>query len=553
MIRIVRTGVSVLLLLPLAGTALAQQKRQDPWQASGKQGAAVVGAAEAADAAIDVMQSGGNAVDAAVAALLVQSVLESSSFCFGGEVPIIIYHAERRVVEVISGQGVAPRLATVEFFEKHKNGRIPGSGDPTTAAVPGTIDAYLTALDRYGTRTFAEVARPVQKILAQHKDGWQADLAERIGCMIEAEGRSAGDRRRGLRLVADCFYRGPIARELDAWSRVGGGLLRYGDLATHVTRIEEPVAIDYRGYTIYKCGAWTQGPYLLQTLRLLEQFDLKSMGHNRADYIHVLIEAMKLALADRDTYYADPLLVDVPLKELLSKEYTELRRPLIDIRRASLEQRPGDPRSGTALLGTLPQDYRPLAGEIDDTTTCLVADRWGNVVAATPSGWGGVLAGNTGIILGSRLRSLNTWRGHPNCILPGKRPRITLTPSLVLKDGRPVAAVSVAGGDLQDQVTLQLLLGHVEFGLPPAAAVTAPRFATDHLVGSFNQPPPRLGSLSIYEAAGEDTIEALEARGHRVRIARPPLAHPVMLTIDPKTGMKEAAGDPKARRSARAY
>ncbi|NQU20736.1 MAG: gamma-glutamyltransferase [Candidatus Nealsonbacteria bacterium] len=524
----------------------------DFWKASGDHGAVVAGGAEAADAAIEILQDGGNAVDAAVAALIVLSVTDSQWFCFGGEVPIIVYDAKRDAVEIVAGQGVAPRLATVEFYEKNKGGRIPGNDDPTTAAVPGTIDAYLTVLDRYGTKTFAETAQPALAILDGHTDGWQPDLARTIRRMIDAEKKSPDDRRRGLRLVGDCFYRGPIARELDTWSRANGGLLRYTDLATHVTRVEEPVSIDYRGHRIVKCGAWTQGPYLLQTLRLLEGFDVKATGHNSSEYIHLLAEAMKLALADRDAFYADPLFVDVPLDKLLSDEYTQLRRPLIDLERASLEQRPGDPRAGKALLGTKPQDYRP-PGEIRDTTTCLVADRWGNVVAATPSGWGGTLAGRTGITLGSRLRSFNTWRGHVNCIEPGKRPRITLTPTIVLKDGKPVAAISVAGGDLQDQVTLQVLLGHIEFGMTPAEAVTAPRFGTDHLVGSFNQPAPKLGSLSVYESIGADAIEALKSRGHKVRIARPPLAHPVMLTLDPSTGRKQAAGDPKARRHARAY
>ena len=353
--------------------------------------------------------------------------------------------------------------------------------------------------------------------------------------------------------MADCFYRGPVARQLDAWSRANGGLIRYADLATHVTRIEDPIAIDYRGYKVYKCGPWTQGPYLLQTLRLLEPLDLKSLGHNRPEYVHVLIEAMKLALADRDAYYADPLFVDVPLGELLSREYADLRRPLIDLKRASQLLRPGDPRSGKALLDLKPQDYRLPPQPIHDTTTCLVADRWGNVVAATPSGWGGVQAGPTGVVLGSRLRSLNTWRGHPNCIEPGKRPRITLTPTLVLQDGKPSLAISVAGGDLQDQVILQLLLDHLEFGMTPDQAVTAPRFSTDHHVGSFNQTEPKLGSLSIYEAFGSETIDALKALGHQVTIAKPPLGHPVMLTIDRRSGQKQAAGDPLARRHARAY
>ena len=420
----------------LVALDVARGEQTDFWKAGGRHGAVVAGKAEAADAALQML-SRGNAVDAAVSALLVLSVTDVQNFCFGGEVPIMVFDAKRNVIEVLSGQGAAPRLATVDYFEKHKGGRIPGPGDPTTAAVPAALDACLTALDRYGTLTFTETAQPALKLLEQQRSGWKADLAGTFRRLIEAEKASGGDRRRGLRLVADRFYRGPIAHEIDMWSRQRGGLLRFTDLATHVTRVEEPVVVEYRGYTIVKCGPWTQGPFLLQTLRLLEKFDLKAMGHNRPDYVHTLVEAMKLGLADRDTYYADPLFVDVPLPALLSPEYADLRRPLIDMEKASREQRPGDPRGNRALLGKIPENYRLPNGPIQDTTTCLVADRDGNVVAATPSGWDGVLAGHTGVVLGSRLRSFNTWRGHPNCIEPGKRPRITLTPTLVLRQGRP--------------------------------------------------------------------------------------------------------------------
>jgi len=539
------SSVALLALTAAAG------EQADFWKASGKHGAVVAGTAEAADAAIQML-SRGNAIDATVSALLVLSVTDARNFCFGGEVPILVFDAKRNLVEVICGQGVAPRLATVEYFAKAAGGRIPGAGDPTTAAVPGALDACLTALDRYGTKTFAETAQPALRLLEQQPSPWKADLARTIRRLIEAEKASGGDRRRGLRLVADCFYRGPVAREIDAWSRQHGGLIRYGDLARSFTRVEEPVCVDYRGYTIVKCGPWTQGPLLLQSLRLLEKFDLKTMGRNKPDYVHTVVEAMKLALADRDTYYADPLFIDVPLQALLSTEYADLRRPLIDLAKASQEQRPGDPLGSRALLGKSPQAYRLSAGPIQDTTTCLVADRDGNVVAATPSGWDGVLAGRTGVVLGSRLRSFNTWPGHPNCIEPGKRPRITLTPTLVFRQGRPVAAISVAGGDQQDQVTLQLLLGYIEFGLSPAEAVTAPRFITEHYVGSFNQPPAKLGSLFLYESFGRQTIDALAARGHRVEVQKPPFGHPVMLALDPQTGQKQAAGDPKALRHARA-
>jgi gamma-glutamyltranspeptidase/glutathione hydrolase len=508
----------------------------------------VAGGKEAVEAGLAVLGDGGNAVDAAVATILALSVTDSGSFCFGGEVPILVYDARRRLVEVLCGQGAAPRLATRAYFATR--GGIPGKGiEPAT--VPGALDACLTALDRYGTRTFAEVVAPTLRLLDRHARPWHADLAQTLSRLVEAEQAAPTDRRRGLRLVADYFYRGPVARELDAWCRDHDGLLRFSDLATHVTRIEDPAVVEYRGHTICKCGPWTQGPYLLETLCLLEGFDLKAMGHNRPDAIHVTVEAMKLALADRDVYYGDPLFVSVPLSELLSPSYAALRRPLIDLRHASLVQRPGDPRAGKALLDPA-QTRRGYGGPANDTTTCLVADSQGNVVAATPSGWSGVLAGRTGVWLGSRLQSFNTWEGHPNCIEPGKRPRITLTPMLVLKEEKPVLAISVAGGDGQDQAALQVLLNVIDFGLSPAEAVTAPRFGTNHFLGSFRQAPPVLGSLLVYPEIGESVIHDLEGRGHKVSVRKPPLWAPCVLSLDARSGMIRAAGDPKAGRHAAA-
>jgi gamma-glutamyltranspeptidase/glutathione hydrolase len=540
------------LTLPILGALTrllpAAEPAADTWHGAGKHGAVAAGGQGAVDAGMSVLRGGGNAADAAAATILALGVTDSRSFCFGGEVPILVYDARRKVVEVLAGQGAAPRLATREHFAK---GGIPGKGvEP--AAVPAALDACLTALDRYGTWTFARAVEPTRKLLEAGKEEWHADLGRTLRDLVEAEKASPGDRRRGLRLVADWFYRGPVARAIDDWSRHNGGLLRYTDLATHVTRVEEPASIDYRGHTVYKCGPWTQGPWLLEALRLLEGFDLKSMGHNTADAIHVTVEAMKLALADRDVYYADPLFADVPLAELLSARYADLRRPLIDRRRASLEQRPGDPRGGKALLGR-DEARRGLGGPAKDTTTCLVADGEGNVVAATPSGWSGVVAGRTGVWLGTRLQSFNTWEGHPNCIEPGKRPRITLTPTLVLKDGKPALAVSVAGGDMQDQATLQLLLDAIDFGLSPADAVTAPRFSTGHFLGSFRQSPPALGSLSLHEDMGEATIKELRERGHRVTVGKGRVGAPCLLKIDAKGGEIQAAGDPKAGRHAAAY
>jgi len=406
-------------------------------------------------------------------------------------------------------------------------------------------------LDRYGTLRLAAVAEPTLRLLDRGRLPWHPLLARSLRRLIVAEAAGSGDRSRGLRLASDYFYRGPLARELATWCEHHGGLIRYEDLATHETRIEEPLAVDYRGFTVFKCGPWTQGPYLLEALRLLEAFHLAEIGHNQPEMIHVTLEAMKLALADRDVYYGDPLFVDVPIEALLSKSYASLRRPLIDREHASLEQRPGDPRRSRALLPDIEKRHG-LAGLVHDTTTCTTADRWGNVVVATPSGWSGVQAGETGIWLGTRLQSFNTWAGHPNCIAPGKRPRITLTPTLVLKETKPVLAVSVAGGDGQDQAALQIVLNEIDFHLSASESLQAVRFGTNHHVGSFRQSPPVLGSLLINANAQPATIKALKRLGHKVQPIRGALWAPSVIRID-STGQFEAAGDARAGRHAAAF
>ena len=555
-----------------SGAQKTEAKREAPatytdWKGEGKEGAVAAGGRDAVAAGISILKAGGNAADAGAATIFALSVTDSRSFCFGGEVPILFYDAKHQVVTVIDGQGAAPRLATLDHFKGPAG--IPAKGiEP--AAVPAALDACLTLLDRFGTMTFAQVIAPTKELLKHRPrpEPWHADLLRTLDLLESAEADSSDrssegsppkpDRSRGLRLVADAFYRGPIARRIDAWAKEKGSLIRYVDLATHATRLEEPVSITYRGLTVYKCGAWTQGPALLEALQILDGFDLKAMGHNRPDGIHTITESLKLALADRDTYYADPHFADVPLAGLLSPGYAALRRELIDPKHASLERRPGDPRSKKAVLDPAADPARrhvpPPLADAHDTTTCLVADRFGNVVAATPSGWSGVVAGDTGVWLGSRLQSFNTWADHPNAIVPGKRPRITLSPTLVLKEGRPVLAVSVAGGDNQDQMTLQLLLNHIDFGLEPAASVVAPRFMSDHFINSFRQTPPALGRLRINTEIGNEILQSLKDHGHILSINTGALsAAPCVISLDPATGSLRAAGDPHAGRHALAY
>lgn len=539
---------------PTASPSPAAAARGTHWQASGKSGAVSAGGIEAVEAGLEILKAGGNATDAAVATILALSVTDSTAFCFGGEVPILVYDAKTRRVTAIAGQGAAPRLATLDHFAA--SGGIPARGIEA-AAVPAALDACLTALDRFGTMTFTQAVAPTLRLLDRGRLPWHADLARTIRELSASEGQG-GDRVHGLRRVADTFYRGTIARRIDAWSRAHKGLIRYVDLATHVTRVEEPVSVKYRGATVFKCGPWTQGPALLEALQLLEQFDLPALGRNRPETVHLTVEALKLALADRDTHYADPLFSEVPIRELLDPAYARLRSRLIDRERASLIRRPGDPLGRKAELdsGADPAERhnRPPTSASRDTTTCVVADHFGNVVAATPSGWSGVVAGDTGVWLGSRLQSFNLWPGHPNVIEPGKRPRITLTPTIVVKQDKPVLAVSVAGGDNQDQMTLQLLLNHLDFKVEPAESVVAPRFMTDHLIGSFLQKPPALGQLRINPEAGEDVLESLRGRNHVLKPSSGPLAAaPSLISIDPETGAFRAAGDPRAGRHALAY
>jgi gamma-glutamyltranspeptidase/glutathione hydrolase len=436
---------------------------------------------------------------------------------------------------------------------------IPGGGDIKMAPVPSVVDSCITALQRYGTLTFGEIAAPALDILDAGDQPWHPKLAHTLRRMAEEEQVASGSREEKLQAACDRFYgrnphRNDIADELEADYIEKGGFLRRADLAAHRTTIEEPISVSYRGYAVYKCGPWTQGPYLCQALRLLEGFNLRAMGQLSADCIHLAIEALKLAMADRDAYYGDPDFVDVPLEALMSDGYTELRRALIDMRSASAEIRPGDPRSMKPLEA--PGSSQP---DIGGTTTCVVADRWGNVVAATPSA--NVPAeprdgGQAGVTFGNRLRSLNTTPGHPNCIQPGKRPRSTLTPTLVLKDGKPVMAISVAGGDLQDQVTLNLLLNAIEFGMLPEEAVTAPRFATAHHQDSFDPNPDRMQtfkgrrSLAINDAVDKRVLDELAQRGHALDLKSSPIGAPCMLLIDPGSGDMYAAGDPGIGRHA---
>jgi gamma-glutamyltranspeptidase/glutathione hydrolase len=289
---------------------------------------------------------------------------------------------------------------------------------------------------------------------------------------------------------------------------------------------------------------------------LLSGFDLTALGHLSADYIHTIVEVIKLAMADRDYYYGDPDFVDVPLDVLLSDEYNNMRRNLVDMHAAFLQARPGDPYNMQPLKEI--SSFRPGIG---GTTTCVVADRWGNVVSATPSAnvpESPRDGGKSGVTFSNRLRMLNTTPGHPNCIEVGKRPRSTLTPTIILKGGKPIMAISVAGGDLQDQVSLNLIINAIDFNMLPHQCVTVPRFATTHHQDSFDPNPDReatfkiAGSVMLKEDFDNVIKQDLRRRGHTIQTAKSYIGRPVMLTIDQEEGTIYAAGDPEGSRHAAA-
>ena len=387
----------------------------------------------------------------------------------------------------------------------------------------------------------------------------QKNLAKTLQELVAVEKKNAKRGRvAALEAVRDYFYRGPLGKRYCDAIEKAGGLLRASDLASFRADIDQPTKVSFHGYDVYKVGFWSQGPVMLQILNLLESYDLKAMKHNSPDYVHTLTEAIKLGFADRDRYYADPRFVKVPGAELLSKEYAEVRRSLIDPKSASQTQQPGDPVNKKSLaqlvsLNPDPVDI-PAAERAHDTTCVNVIDAAGNVFSATPSGaWlPSFVAGDTGIPISSRLQSALLIRGHANELRPGKRPRITLTPTLVMKDGQPFAALSTPGGDNQDQALLQVLFNVIEFGMNPQEAVEAGRFETQHYVSSFADHKFNPGSLMVEKRFGEALIEEMKRRGNKVEVNADfaPTSAPTIVLFDPKTKLIQAGADARRGRYA---
>jgi gamma-glutamyltranspeptidase/glutathione hydrolase len=536
-----------------------------------------------------ILMAGGNAVDAGVAATLAAAVTEQSRFGLGGEAPILIKLANQPAV-AISGIGTAPALATIDYYRTRQPepweqpGRmppIPAQGI-RSAILPGVFDGLLLALRDYGSKSYCEVATPAIEYAGGFPIGeeysrfltelesviqlWpdsaafflpggkppargeifrSPTLAGTLQNLCAIEKKQRGKRERKLDAVRDEFYRGGIARKLAAFSEKHGGLIRYDDLAGFRAEKDGPRTITYRGYEIVKPGFWTQGPVMLQALAILEGYDLKAMGHNSPEYIHTVVEAAKLAFADRDRFYGDPKYSKIPEDTLLSKDYAASRRKMIDPAKASMDHRPG---SFVHFLSL--EDTNLGASDAKDTTCVNVIDRFGNAFTATPSGaWlPSVIAGDTGIPLSTRLQSFVTIAGHPNQLAPGKRPRVTLSPTMVLKDGKPWLVMSTPGGDNQDQAMLQVLLNLIDFGMKAQDAAEAPRFQTEHFYSSFANHEFTPGRLNLEARFPPETAKTLSAWGHRVRVTSPWGNSSAPTLIKVENGVLEGGADPRRSR-----
>lgn len=549
----------------------------------GTRGVVTSGHYLATAAGFRIMEQGGNAVDAAAAMCFCVNLLEPQSNGIGGEVPTLIYSAQEKRAFAVCGMGWSPKAFTIDWCRDRGIDLIPGDGY-LPACVPAVVDTWAVALARFGTMGFSQVLQPaielaengfavypglhralvsnrckfmqrypstgaiycpdgrvpaVGDILCNHD--WAQTL--RMICRAEAE-TTGGGRHGGIEAARDAFYKGPIAEQIvdfitehpveDASGMAHTGLLSYEDLAQWHAQVEDPLSCNYHGLDVYKCSSWTQGPVFLQQLNLLSGFDLKSMKHNSADYLHTYLECTKLAFADREAYYGDPEHDEVPFDVLLSKRYADQRRPLVE-ETASLQMRPGDVGHGPPEYAmenvaennrcSLQIDARQVTdlgmghAHLGDTTHLDAVDSDGNMVAATPSGgWLGtspVIPG-LGFALGTRGQMFYLNPARPNALAPRKRPRATLTPSLVTRNDEPFMVFGTPGGDSQDQWTLQFFLNYVHFGMDLQQALDAPSVHSVHFASSFYPRDAFPGRVVVERRISRRVITELRRRGHDV-------------------------------------
>ena len=499
-------------------------------------------------AGFQILEAGGNAIDAGVAAGIALGVVQSEYVNVAGVAPIIIYLAQTREVVTISGLGTWPATASVELFAEKYAGSIPPGVLRTV--VPGAPDAWITALRRYGTLSFGEVASSAIRLA---RDGFimyplmneiittfeseyrswpdnasiylpngkppgvgdlfvQSDLASTLQYMVDEENAHASPGRdAGLQAARDAFYRGDIARTIVDFHKANNGLMTMQDMADFSVEIEPSYSVDFNGGQVHSCGPWCQGPVLLQMLKLLDTIDLKTLGHNSVEYVHVLVEAMKLAFADREKHYADPKFAQVPLDTLLSDAYNHSRRALIRMDVATNDVTAGDPFNMAVRAASVAQK------DMDTSYVCAI-DSEGNAFSATPSdvSYDSPVIPGTGLVPSSR--GFQSWAqpGHPCAVAPGRRPRLTPNPALMMNEDR-VMVFGTPGGDVQCQAMLQLLFNTEIFGMSLQEAIEAPRFATWSFPNSFEPHTFLEGRVNLEGRISPVVGESLVAMGHDVQ------------------------------------
>ena len=508
----------------------------------------------ASAAGLRAMQQGGNAIDAAVTAAAVLSVVEPTMNGVGGDLFAIVYDAKTKTVRALNASGRAPAAATPEEFTRRKLDSIPYRGE-LSVSVPGVVDGWNELLTKHGTIALARALEPaigyardgfaVSEIIAhQWKDAegvLSRDAAAAKTFLPNGRPPATGDIFRNPALAAtleqlakggrDAFYRGPIAKAIAADMKQRNGLLTEADLAAHRSDWIEPISTTYRGYQVLELPPNTQGVSALQMLNILEGYDLKALGHNSAAYLHLLVEAKRIAFADRDAWLADyDSVPPAALERMLSKQYAVDRRREISLDRAAREYK--------AL--TIPgisnaEEHHPEAR--GDTIYLTAADRDGNVVSLIQSIYesfgAGIVAGDTGIVLHNRGSLFSLRQGHPNRLAPGKRPFHTLVPAMVMKDGRPWLSFGVMGGDMQPQGHVQVLLNLIEFGMNVQEAGEAPRFRHSS------------NGLALESAISPEARFGLDARGHRLITTIGAFGGFQGILIDPKSGVLMGGSDPR--------
>lgn len=557
-------------------------------------------------AGMNALEKGGNAFDAAAATAFALQVVEPHLNGPGGEAPIIFYDAKSEQVKVICGHGPAPQAATLEHFRKIGVSVVPGSG-LLPGCVPGAFDAWMTLVRDYGTLGVrdvlgraVELARNGYPLLPRipklldmlgdlFRDEWTtsaeiylkngdlpkpgaifsnpliADTYERIIKEAEAAG---GSREKQIDAARDAFYGGFVAEAVDKFYRTEvldttgerqRGLLTADDMARYRAPVEDPLTYDYYGHTVCKPSSWSQAPVFLQQLALLKGYDLEAMRPDSAEFIHTVVECAKLALADREKFYGDPAFVEVPFETLLSDTYNDGRRSLVGSD-ASFELRPGDVGNfgGPVFFKTLDDVGYGLDTSSHKGDTCHLdaADRFGNLVASTPSGgWfrSSPCVPGLGFPIGTRGEMfwvMEEMADHPNAIAPGKRSRTSLTPTIVLKDEKPVLGFGTPGGDRQDQWSLLFFLRRVHYGMNLQQAIDFPNFSTKHAPSSFYPRLSQPGNLTVESRIAEETIEELKERGHDVKVTGPwSQSRGVAAGIDQDEGVLLAAASPRSIQS----